>query len=54
MRDVLVGWVVPAEIIDTVSEVDVSFVEDSGPLEWSLYAEEPRSVSGILFCNSRV
>lgn len=32
----LVGWVIPAEVVDTVSEVNIFLVEDRGPLEGCL------------------
>lgn len=40
--DVLVGRVVPFEVVMTAAEVDVGLVEDGSPLEGSSYDDENR------------
>lgn len=40
MRGVLVGGVIPAEIMMSVSEIDVGFLEDRCPLKWSLQGNQ--------------
>jgi hypothetical protein len=36
VRNRFLGGLVPAEVVDTVDEVDVGFVEDCCPLKWRL------------------
>ena len=38
--DRFLGGVVPAEVVDTVGEVDVGFVEDCCPLKWRLWVKQ--------------